>query len=409
LISTKSLALAQIALAALGLSSSLASRGPDAERQARKTLEASAQAYRRVAGLKDTLTYVIKTASGVQPSKTLEIRLGAGQDVAVNDALFDAIALNGKLYLTKSDAPDKYIAQPYSGDFAKSLEAIVGAQGWPFEPLQIAMRLGKDVEGWLNALRFGQLGTLKISGYEKKAIDGRSVDAINFTADNGRIEADFDSTTHFLSRVFMRAHPPGAPADAFIEVVGQLSPKVLESPKGLVAFDPGDRLAVVDVTSLDSTRLRTGEPAPSFDLEKLTGARVALSELKGSVVVLDFWASWCAPCWKTLHETQRLADWAAQSGMPVAIFAVNTLEDSPTVAEKKDRATRLFQSQGLKMTCLLDLKNELFHAFGSPGLPSMIVIASDGTVFKYHQGLFPDMQEVVKREIKEASSAVKHE
>jgi peroxiredoxin len=396
------LALAAIVLASAGDSPTQASQGPDAESRARTTLQAAAQAYRRVAALKDTLTYVIKTASGAQPPKTLEVTLGAKNDVAVKDALIEAIAFNGMLYLTKSDAPEKYIARPYSGDFAKSLEAIVGPQGWPVEPLQVAMRLGKGLDSWLKALRFGQLGPLKISGYEKKTIEGQSVEAIHFTADNGRIEADFDATTHFFSRVLMRAHPAGAPEDAFIEVAGALSPKVLQSSTGLLTFDPEKRLAVADITSLDSTQLRTGEPAPSFELETTAGARVALSELKRSVVVLDFWASWCAPCWKTLRETQRLADWAAESTLPVAIFAVNTLEDLPTAAEKRDRATKFFQSQGLTMPCLLDVKNEVFHAFGSPGLPSMIVVASGGTIFKYHQGLFPDMQAVLRREIKDA-------
>ena len=231
----RSLALALTALAAVGSHSTRASEDPDAESRARKSLEASAQAYRRVPALKDTLTYVIKTTAGTQPPKTLEVTLGANPDVGVKDALIEAIALQGMLYVTKRDAPDKYIAQPYSGDFAKSIEAVVGAQGWPIEPLQIAMRLGKGLDGWLKALRFGQLGPLQISGYEEKKMKTRLVEAIHFAAENGGIEADFDSKTHFLSRVLMRASPPGAPKDAFIEVMGEFSPSHCQ-PQGASSF-----------------------------------------------------------------------------------------------------------------------------------------------------------------------------
>src|SRR5215469_269487 len=120
----RSLALALTALAAVGSHSARASEDPDAESRARKSLEASAQAYRRVPALKDTLTYVIKTTAGTQPPKTLEVTLGVNPDVGVKDALIEAIALQGMLYVTKHDALDKYIAQRYSGDFAKSIEAV---------------------------------------------------------------------------------------------------------------------------------------------------------------------------------------------------------------------------------------------------------------------------------------------
>ena len=407
MISRRNLSSAAIVLAALGASSARGPQGPDALRQARETLEASAQAYQRVTALEDTLIYTVKTPSATLPPKTLEIRLGAGRDVAVKDPLIEAIALDGTLYLTKSDAPGKYVAQPYSGDFAKALGAIVGDQGWPLEPVQIAMRLGKDLEGWLTSLRFKQLGPLEISGYERKTVSGQSIDVIHFTAENGELEADFNSWTHFLSRISLQARPPGASKDVFIQVSGELSPKVLESPKGLITFDTSGKVAVTDVTSLDSKHLPTGQPAPPFELESVAGGKVVLGELRGSVVVLDFWATWCAPCWKTLRETQRLSDWVSHNGPPTRVLAIDSLEEFTTAKETRARAADFFQSQGFTMPALLDLKGEVFRAFGSPGLPSIVIIASDGTIFKYHQGSFPEMLETLKGEIRQASRAGK--
>ena len=123
----------------------------DALQRARETLEASAHAYEQVVALRDVLTYTVTTPSAVLAPKTLEITLGSHGQVALKDPLIEAVALDGNLFVTKSDAPRKYVVQPYSGDFAKALDAVVGEQGWPFEPLQIAMRLGKGPDAWLTA------------------------------------------------------------------------------------------------------------------------------------------------------------------------------------------------------------------------------------------------------------------
>jgi peroxiredoxin len=376
---------------------------PDPVRQAREALAAAARAYREVPALKDTLTYVVKSPSAVLPPKTIEILLGAGHDVALKDPLLEAVAVGGTLYLTKSDAPGKYVAHPYSGDLGQALDAVIGDQGSLFEPVQVAMRSGKDLEGWLKALRCKQLGPLRISGYEPRSAGGRTVEAIRFTADNGDVETDFDVRTHFLSRLVLHMRPPGAPEGVSIEISGELSPQVVANPKGLVEFDPTGRVAVAGMAGLDSTRLVTGKPAPSFEAGTLTGKRIALADLKGSVVVLDFWATWCAPCWKTLQETQRLADGMSRSGLKVAVYAVDTMEEFPTVEEKRSRAAAFFKSQGFTIPCLLDPDAKLFGAFGSPGLPSLVILAPDGTIFKYHQGLFPEMLETLEREVREAA------
>jgi peroxiredoxin len=375
----------------------------DASRRAGETLEAAALAYRQVVALSDIFTYTVTTPNAVLPPKTLEITLGSGTRVALKDPLIVAFGLDGNLFVVKSDAPGKYVVRPYSDDFAKALDGVVGVQGWPLEPLQIAMRLRKGMDGWLTALRFKQLAPLQISGYETKSDHGREFDEIHFRAENGWLDADFDSTTHFLARIRFEAHPPGAPKDVFIKVSGECAPQILASAKDLVSFDPIGRVAVADLTSLDAAQLPTGKPAPGFELENLTGEKVSLRQLKGSVVLLDFWASWCAPCWKTLRETQHFSEWAAHSGLPIVVLPLDTMEPFATAEETRSKAAEFFRSQNFSLPSLVDRESETFRAFGSPGLPSIVIIATDGTIFKYHQGSFPDTLETLQREVKDAA------
>jgi thiol-disulfide isomerase/thioredoxin len=337
--------------------------------------------------------------------KKIDIRLGSGHDAFIADALIAATAVGGNFYVTKSDAPGKYVAKPYSGDFGKALVSIVGSQSSLFEPVQVAMRQGKDLSGWLDSLRFNLLGPLKIRGFVRRVErGGRVTDEIVLTADNGQAAARLDTQTHFFSSIHLFVTPPGAPSGVSVEIQADFSPRVARGAAGVVAFEPGKRRAVAEFADLDSESLPTGGPAPAFELETLEGRRIALSDYSGRVVILDFWATWCVPCWKTLAETQRFADWASAAGLEVAVIAVNTMERFPTERERKAKISEFFKSQGLTIPTVLDRDSKLFHEFGTPGLPSMVILSPDGTIFKYHQGLFPDALETLKREVAQAQA-----
>jgi peroxiredoxin len=392
---------------ALAISNGVAATSPDVER-ARAILETSAQVYRSVAALRDTLSYAVDAPGSERETKTQDYEFGPGKRVRVKNALLEAVAVDGGFYLVQSDVPDRYVFARYDGDFGTVLRRVAGS-GSLFEPPPLAMHGGKDVEACIDTLRFNLLGPLQITGCREDVAgdNGKSYDEVRFVADNGELTLRIDRQTHFLASVSFQVKPAGAPEGFLVRVNGTFSPEILTASAEPIAFLPGSRSAVNSLTELTSKRLAIGSPAPDFELETLEGKKVALYELRGSVVLLDFWATWCVPCWKALKETQSIRDWAAAENLPVKVFAINTLEQGTDLKEKSNRVKAFWRSQGFTMPTLFDSESKVFKTFESPGLPSIVLISPSGTILRYHEGLFPEMQKTLKKELQENREAQK--
>ncbi len=130
--------------------------------------------------------------------------------------------------------------------------------------------------------------------------------------------------------------------------------------------------------------LLIGRPAPDFDLELLSGDRFSLSALKGKVVVLDFWASWCAPCMQSLpNVAEAMAAFPAEQ----AEFAAVNLQQ--TRAEIEDALRRL----KLSIPVVLDRDGKAAEKYGATSIPYTIVIGRDGNVSHVFVGSGPRLQE----------------
>ncbi len=126
-----------------------------------------------------------------------------------------------------------------------------------------------------------------------------------------------------------------------------------------------------------------GKPAPDFELALLDGKTFRLSECKGQVVILDFWATWCGPCLQTMPQVERVAGEFRDRG--VRLVAVNLQEASKDI-------TALLTRQQLKLTVALDRDGVVAEKYNATAIPQTVVIHRDGTVAHLFVGGGPDFE-----------------
>jgi peroxiredoxin len=121
-----------------------------------------------------------------------------------------------------------------------------------------------------------------------------------------------------------------------------------------------------------------GKPAPAFDLEKHDGGRISLASLKGDVVILTFWATWCAPCkveMPTLEEAYN-----KHGGKGVTVVGVNFQQEKPQVKKFAD-------ANKITFPIAMDADGKMADAYNVPGLPTTFFIGMDGNLAGSHEGI----------------------
>jgi len=114
-----------------------------------------------------------------------------------------------------------------------------------------------------------------------------------------------------------------------------------------------------------------GGPAPEFQLETVEGPSVSLSDYRGQVVLLNFWATWCEPCKKEMPEIQ--AAYEAYKDEGFTVLAVN-------FGEKKEAAEALVKAMGLTFPVVLDEKVAVAEHYNVVSLPVSFFIDPQGII-----------------------------
>ena len=140
---------------------------------------------------------------------------------------------------------------------------------------------------------------------------------------------------------------------------------------------PAVWLLAVLVSAAPAHAARIGDSAPAFDLAMADGRPVSLASLRGNVVYVDFWASWCVPCKRSFPWMNALHD--RHRGEGFAIVAIN-------VDKRRPDAERFLRDVPATFPVVFDAAGATPAAFDVKGMPSSYLIDRNGIVVAVEEG-----------------------
>ncbi len=135
--------------------------------------------------------------------------------------------------------------------------------------------------------------------------------------------------------------------------------------------------ALLLVALVTGVEAGTPKDLPALTLHTLDGKTVTTADLKGKVVLLDFWASWCIPCRKSFPEVDKLSKDFEQKGLTVIAVSVD---------EQRKNAESFLSQFPHTMIIALDDKGTAAQAFDLQGMPSSLIVDRAGHIRYTHMG-----------------------
>lgn len=143
----------------------------------------------------------------------------------------------------------------------------------------------------------------------------------------------------------------------------------------------------------NSWKLVKGQKAPSFTLQDLNGDSHSLSKFKGKVILINFWATWCAPCLKEFPHFQTLLKRYEKQGF--VILAINT-----DVASAQASVGPTIYRYGYTFRVLLDPEGRVITLYNpKKSRPYSVLIDRQGNIRMSHQGYNPGDEQALEKHI----------
>jgi peroxiredoxin len=143
-------------------------------------------------------------------------------------------------------------------------------------------------------------------------------------------------------------------------------------------------------SSLASSGL-AGQEAPDFALKSASGANLRLSEQRGNVVMINFWATWCGPCRQEMPLLDDLYVRYERAGF--SLLGVNIDDDS-------SRAMEMAEELGVSFPVLFDEQKEVSKLYQVEAMPVTVLVDREGTIRHVHLGYKPGYEEKYLTEIR---------
>jgi peroxiredoxin len=142
-------------------------------------------------------------------------------------------------------------------------------------------------------------------------------------------------------------------------------------------------ITVFAATSLASSGLE-GQVAPDFALKSSTGENLRLSEYRGDVVMINFWATWCGPCRQEMPLLDELYTRYERVGF--SLLGVNIDDDSR-------RAMQMIEDLGVSFPVLFDSRKEVSELYEVEAMPVTVLVDREGNVRHVHHGYKPGYED----------------
>lgn len=133
------------------------------------------------------------------------------------------------------------------------------------------------------------------------------------------------------------------------------------------------------------------EQAPDFTLKSSNGKNLKLSELRGEVVMINFWASWCGPCRQEMPLLEEL--YAQYQPLGFTLLGINVEEDS-------SKAKEMLEDIPVSFPVLFDNQSTVSKLYDVVAMPSTILIDRSGNVRYLHHGYKPGYEETYQQQVR---------
>ena len=132
-------------------------------------------------------------------------------------------------------------------------------------------------------------------------------------------------------------------------------------------------------------------PAPDFTLKSNSGKNIKLSELRGQVVMINFWASWCGPCLQEMPLLEQI--YQKYQPLGFTLLGVDVEEDS-------NEAIKWLKKVKISFPILFDNENSVSDLYNVSAMPTTVIIDRHGKIGYIHLGYRPGVEKIYQEQVR---------